>query len=239
MLAPLAVAFLLAAPAPACDLTLCMAGAFTRTDGANPRLARICRAAPGLVEDCGAAGCQPLFAFASIPSAQAALFKALDANADGTVDAADPARRVCLVGYSWGGVNAALLARQVLTDPRIAPARRQIAHLVLVDPFAPMTPHVEVPGGVQHAVNHRHTLAPPRDCSRNAPLGPYKGLMMRCPKGASCVDVDHSKRDPTVGHCSIMRTVAPAIRALISPPTPPAAAPPTARAPATPPAPPR
>lgn len=212
MLSALALVFLLGpAPAPACDLTLCMAGAFQRTDGANPRLARVCSEAARLVEDCGAAGCAPLFHFAAINAAHAALLKALDANADGVVDAKDPPTRICLVGYSWGGVNASLLAQQLLTDPKIAPERRGIEHLVLIDPFAPMTRTIAVPAGVKHAVNHRHSKVPPGDCSQNAPMGPYLGLPMTCAPGVACTDLDH----PGAGHCSIVRRVADRITPLI------------------------
>lgn len=222
---------LLAAPAP-CDLTLCMAGAFTRTDGANPRLARMCQQAKRLVEDCTPRGCAPSFMFSAIESAHAALFSVLDQNGDGAVDAQDPKLRVCLVGYSWGGVNASLVAQRFVNDPKVAPARRAIAHLILIDPFAPMTKAVSVPKGVAHAVNHRHSKAPPWDCSRNAPLGPYKGLPMRCAAGVKCEDVDHSQTRQ-VGHCSIVTAIKDQVLPLLG------RAPPVAPTPARSPAPPR
>lgn len=196
---------LLAAPPP-CDLTLCMAGAFNRTDGANPRLMRICQQAKRLVEDCTPRGCAPSFMFSAIEPAHAALVAALDANTDGKVDAKDPAQRVCLVGYSWGGVNVNQVAKMFLTNPAVAPARRVIEHLILIDPFAPMTRTISVSSGVKHATNHRHSKSSPNDCSRNAPLGPYRGLPMTCAAGVTCADIDHSKTR-VVGHCSIIRAI--------------------------------
>lgn len=215
--------------APPCEVTLCMAGAFMRTDGANPRLARICGAAKTIAKDCSpdAKTCQPLFNFAAIGPAHQALFAALDTTKDGAIDAQDTPLRACVVGYSWGGVNAAEVARRFTNDPRVAPAQRRLHRLVLIDPFAPAVRSIPVPPGVRETTNYRHSKAPVRDCSARAPLGPYKGLPVQCPKGAVCLDHDLSKATATpqqtvapaaVGHCSIIRAIEPQLRRVLGGP---------------------
>jgi hypothetical protein len=205
-----------------CEATICLAGAFTRTDGANPRLARLCQRRPGLVESCDGGTCQPLFHFAAIKPAQQALFRLKDTNQDGKVDAKDARRQACLVGYSWGGVNAVEVARRFLTDPRVAPQQRHLTRLELIDPFAPMTKTLQIPKGVARTVNYRHSKAPTYDCSARAPLGPYKGLPMACAPGAICVDYDFSEKPivvnqtvkpANIGHCSIIRAIEPLLLA--------------------------
>lgn len=219
---------LMPAPSPLpCEVTLCMAGAFRRTDGANPRLARICGDARRVVKDCSADGktCHSLFNFAAIGLAHQALFAALDTTGDGTIDGKDTPLRACVIGYSWGGVNAAEVARRLTNDPRIASAQRRLDRLILIDPFAPAVRSIPVPPGVRETTNYRHSKAPARDCSARAPLGPYTGLPAKCPAQALCVAHDLSKAKLTaqqtvspaaVGHCSIIRAIEPTLRGLIS-----------------------
>lgn len=161
---------------------------------------------------------------AAIGPAHQALFAALDTTKDGAVDAKDAPLRACVIGYSWGGVNAAEVARRLLSDARVTPERRGLARLVLIDPFAPATRAIPIPPGIGRVTNYRHSQAPARDCSARSPLGPYKGLPARCPPKAVCDDHDlsQSRVDPgqevspaQVGHCSIIRALEAPLRALI------------------------
>ena len=204
-----------------CQVSVCMAGAFTREDAANPIFERTCAQLPGIVEDCAGGQCYSMFAFSAREAALEGLIAALDTNQDNLVDASDEACEINLLGYSWGGVNTTLLAGEFLADMRVAPARAVVDRMVALDPFSPLAgDSVEIVAGVQRFWSYRHTASPANDCSAGAPLGPYQGLPPLCAPSVQCTDYDYSLTPNTVfngytgaqiGHCTIVEASDPAI----------------------------
>ncbi|MBU1238818.1 hypothetical protein KJ865_03830, partial [Myxococcota bacterium] len=200
-------------------ITICMAGAFKITDGANPSFSALCDGLPGLARDCNGSSCSTLFRFSNSDGAMRTLMHNLDTNRDGLVDDRDDQYDINLVGYSWGGVTATHIARDFLTSARVTPSRRHIKTLVTIDPYSPLAGgKITIPPGVAYHWNYRHTIAPSYDCSRGAPLGPYIGLPSVCSPQTTCAQYDYSLApDHTfsyanrmllgkdVGHCSIVR----------------------------------
>lgn len=225
-----------------CRITVCLAGAMTREDGANPLFGELCRTLPGVLEDCaagqepGSGACYPMFDILGVDAALTALVAALDEDHDGDVDAADRACDVAIVGYSWGGVNSARLAAALLHDPRVAAARRTIKTVVAIDPFAPVRA-LDVPAGVERFFNYRHSSSPPNDCSRSVFLGPFCGFAPRCHASVSCADHDYSLAaadarfnglaGAEVGHCTIVTAAGPAVQHNVATASGYAGAPPT------------
>lgn len=204
-----------------CEVSLCMAGAFTRSDGANPWFEDLCAQLPGLVTD----GNQTMFLFSARDGARDALIAALDDNGDGRVDAQDPECIIRLLGYSWGGVNTTVLGQEFVDDRRVAPERARIHEMYTVDPYAPTAGGtVEVPAEVDVYYELRHSSSPSDDCSAQAPLGPYEGLPPLCYPSTACFDHDYSLapslffmgaqyswRGDEVGHCGVVDVATPAI----------------------------
>jgi len=209
-----------------CAVTICLAGALTRGDGANPTLERLCDTLPGIHKECSEDRCYSIFSMFQKPQVVATLLGALDSDRNGVVDDSDRACTVSLVGYSWGGVNAIEVASEIATHPKFTGKRQQIDRVVLVDPFAPhAVPTLEISANVVKLWEYRHSVAPADDCSNEAPLGPYLGLPPLCSEGSRCQDYDYSQHPDTtfsgqrgefrgsdVGHCNIVAHVAPAIR---------------------------
>lgn len=177
--------------------TLCVAGAFRRADGGNPALAQLCSQLPGLVHDCRD-DCSSLFTIFSKRAQLDALVKSLDTDGDGDVDKGDKPLSVQLVGYSWGGVAVNDLAHAFVRDPRVAPERRVVDRMTLIDPFRPLS-RVEVSEAVRQVHTYRQTGEAEHDCSRGSVLGPYVGLEPRCADG-QCIDTVYDD----VGHCRIV-----------------------------------
>jgi pimeloyl-ACP methyl ester carboxylesterase len=218
-----------ARPASTCAVTLCLTGALDQTSGSNGGFERLCRRdeLEGVVEDCDTETCYRTHdSFLKDPASAVypKLFAALDANADGAVDASDPFCDVNLLGFSWGGVNAIEVARALNADARVAPAQRRVARLLLMDPYQPMAGgKMRVPVNVARTVVWRHSVADPGDCSRVAPLGPYTGMAAVCETSQVCLDVDYSRapaadslplswrrhRGRNVGHCAVPRVATP------------------------------
>lgn len=204
-----------------CVRTLCMAGAFTRSDGANPDFRDLCERRPGLVLD----GSETLFLFSATDAAKDALINALDTNQDQRVDAQDMDCDVHLLGYSWGGVNTTNLGQAFVDDARVAPARAHIERMVVIDPYSPVAGRtIEVPAQVQQFWAYRHSISPAGDCSGAAPLGPYEGLPPLCAASSRCRDYDFSLAPSTVftglfsswsgqqvGHCTVVDAAGPAV----------------------------
>ncbi len=208
-----------------CQVSVCMAGAFTREDAANPTFESICSMLPGIVEDCSGGQCYFMYAFSARDAALEGLISALDTNNDAQVDMLDDDCEVNLLGYSWGGVNTTLMAEAFLSDPRVAPSRAVIDRMVALDPFSPLAGDtVEIVAGVQRYWSYRHTSSPSNDCSSGAPLGPYRGLPPLCDSSAQCTDYDYSLTPGAsfmgfggtysgaqIGHCTIVDASGPAI----------------------------
>jgi len=221
----------------ACELTLCLTGAISRTDGSNHAFNIICDdpSIQGLVQECDLAGCYNTFNSFLVDVKTVIyppLFKALDTNGDGKVDALDAPCQVTLLGFSWGGASAVQLAQALVTDPNVAPARQRVDRVFAMDPFQTGISELVIPVGVDHYWEFRHSIVPAAgDCSSGAPLGPYKGLVPHCyaDAGSSCIDYDYSL-SPTVnfpanvggsflgedvGHCDVPAVAGPAVLAIL------------------------
>ncbi len=210
-----------AGPSDVCVRSLCMAGAFTRSDGANPDFRVLCERLPGLVFDSGDA----LFAFGGSSAALEALIQALDSNQDGRVDAQDDDCDVVLGGYSWGAVNVTHLAQDFIDDARVDPSRGHVQTMFVIDPYAPTAGRtIEVPAEVQTFWEYRHSISPSNDCSGAAPLGPYEGLPPLCAPTSACQDYDYSlaprqqfmgltatRSGMQAGHCTVVDMAGPAV----------------------------
>lgn len=204
-----------------CVRSLCMAGAFTRTDGANPDFAALCERLPGLIRD----GSETLFTFSSTGGALDALVGALDTNADGRVDGSDEDCDVVLVGYSWGGVNTTHLGADFVADARVSAARAHVELMITLDPYSPIEGrNVDIDDGVQRYYEYRHSVSPSTDCSHTGPLGPYEGLPPICGGLTECTDYDYSLAPSErfsgdrrtwlgsqIGHCTVVDAATPAV----------------------------
>ncbi|MBW2736750.1 MAG: hypothetical protein JRH20_30555 [Deltaproteobacteria bacterium] len=202
-----------------CVATLCMTGAFTYDDGGNPFFGLLCELLPGIINDCSSGACHSRYPMLGSDGALEALFSRLDDNGDGRYDQADPACEVRLLGYSWGGVNAAAIAERFLADPRLGPARRVVHKLIVIDPYIPFA-QVRAVEGVKSFWEYRHTVAPFDDCSEDTFGGPYFGLVPTCHRSVRCTDYDYSLAPDEffngyygdgVGHCTIVWAATPSI----------------------------
>jgi pimeloyl-ACP methyl ester carboxylesterase len=133
------------------------------------------------------------------------------------LDGSDEVCQLDVIGYSWGGVNAVDLAKRMHADARVR-APWGVTRLVLLDAFQPGA-KLTIPPNVERVVSFRHSVAPPSDCSRDAPFGPYLGLAPRCVASAEasarpapiCEDFDFSLSSARfggrpgfkVGHCEV------------------------------------
>lgn len=182
-----------ATAAAGCDVSICMAGAVRRTDGANPPLSAFCSELPGLVRDCSTSPCDPLYTMGGVDKAFEDLIDALDKNHDGRVNAKDPACKIHIVGYSWGGKNAQILARKLIEDMRVSKERSQVDQLIVFDPYIPLNT-LHVPKGVKKFWEYRHSSSPKNDCSQSGVLGtgPYVGIVPTCDASVRCRDYDFS-----------------------------------------------
>ena len=145
------------------------------------------------------------------------LFNALDTNHDGRVDSKDPACKLNVLGFSWGGVASFQLIQALTHDSRVSIERAVVDRLIVLDPFQPATSPLVVPPEVKAFWEYRHSTAPSTDCSAHAPLGPYLGITPRCTAAALCVDYDYSlspsvpfmtplsgpRFGAEVGHCDV------------------------------------
>lgn len=179
------------------QVTMCLAGAELSegSSAGNQGFEATCDRLPGVIRD------RDKSIFTSfLTSARSTLypklFAALDTNKDGQLNHQDRPAEVNLLGYSWGGVAATEVADALLKDPRVAPERREISKLVVVDPYQPLA-SVKVPAGVKTFREYRHSEAPKDDCSDDVPLGPFTGTRPECAVGVDCVDYDFS-RSPDV-----------------------------------------
>lgn len=205
--------------ASACVATICLEGAGIHETGGNPYLGELCEQIPGLIRECVGSLCYPRFGMLASDAAFEALFARLDQNQDGRYDEADPACEVQILGYSWGGVNATQIAERLLSDPRVAPSRRVVHKLIVIDPYIPLA-EVRVAEGVVNFWEYRHSIAPTWDCSAGVPLGPYLGLAPLCHHSVRCVDYDYSlapdqhfygRPGAEIGHCNIVKSATPSI----------------------------
>jgi hypothetical protein len=200
----------------ACTVTVCLTGAINQQSSSNDAFTSLCTdpRVQGLVQSCGALGCESTFSTFPTTNAQAvypSLFAAMDLNHDGFVDAADPPCALDLIGFSWGGVNAVDLANRYVSDSRVS-AARTVTHLALLDPYQPLSSKLTIPSRVDATAEFRHSIAPSSDCSNTAPLGPYFGIELHCTAGQTCVDYNYSLSPSAlfgafsgaaVGHCDV------------------------------------
>lgn len=201
-------------------VVVCLTGAVDQTSGSNADFSQLCdqlAAQFTVVRSCSGATC--FNSFATFPSTNAgaavtnATFDALDTNQDQRVNAADGRTALTIVGFSWGGVNGGDLASRLSSDSRIDHASLEL-RLVLLDAYQPLVTGVQVAPNVDDAWSFRHTVVPQGDCSSGAPLGPYRGVRLRCAAGRSCFDHDFSSAPATlfgglpgstIGHCDVPR----------------------------------
>jgi len=96
---------------------------------------------------------------------------------------------------------------------------------VILDAYQPLVTGVSLVSNVDEAWSFRHTITPSSDCSRGAPLGPYRGARLRCAAGRACFDHDFSAAPNTVfgwqvgrdiGHCEVPQAAAPFVAQLVS-----------------------
>jgi hypothetical protein len=209
-----------------------MTGAVNRGDDSNEGFQRICDAsevAASAVKACAGAGCTTFESFLKddgIPLDP--LIKALDSNNDGRVTSADRACRVTFLGFSWGGVGVANLARKFVDSNKIDASRKQIDLLIAMDPYRPQG-SVNIPKEVKQAYVFRRSIVPSGDCSKGAPLGPYVGIKPTCEAPAQCTDLDFSlapnqlfprldgsqTKGADVGHCTVPWVSGPSVLDLV------------------------
>jgi hypothetical protein len=215
---------------PVRQVVVCLTGAVDQNSASNAGFTQLCDQlgmAATLVRSCAGSTCASSFATFPAQSAGAAVaaatFAALDRNGDRLVYVSDGPTTLTIVGFSWGGVNAGDLAEQVSADPRIVHAHLSL-RLVILDAFQPFVPGVRVAANVDEAWSFRHTVTPATDCSRGAPLGPYRGVRLRCAAGRPCFDHDFSAAPNStfgslpgryVGHCEVPQAAAPFVMQLV------------------------
>lgn len=216
---------------PARQVVVCMTGAIDQNSGSNDGFSQLCDALESVatvVPECVNGTCWSSFAtFTSaepIRKLSDATFQALDITADGTIDAADGATTLTLVGFSWGGVTAADLSRALSNDQRIDHTFLTL-RLIALDAFQPSLADVKAARAVDEAFSFRHSVAPTSDCSSFAPLGPYLGLRLRCAAEQRCFDFDFSaapteqfsgRRGRDVGHCDVADVAARYVTSLVT-----------------------
>ncbi len=214
----------------ACQLTICLTGA-TERGGSNTPFDSICDdpVIPGVISSCSGSTCFHTFNTFLVNTKNTLyppLFAALDTNHDNVVNAVDTLCDVNILGFSWGGYAGVELAGVLAADTRVAADRRGVARLFIIDPYQP-SKNISVPSNVRRFVEYRHSVVPSgSDCSKGAPLGPYKGLPPHCPAAQNCIDFDYSLAPTTsfptrtgsllgseVGHCAVPEVAAPPILA--------------------------
>lgn len=205
-------------------VTVCLTGAVDQTSGSNDYFSDICDELlaldAGVVKSCSGSTCYSSFATFPSDTADAVLepvIAALDENHDGRVTAADGPTTLNVIGFSWGGVNAADLSSRVRADSRVAPAA--FTHrLIVMEAYQLGVSGVPVPQGVDGAWSFRRSVVPSTDCSSGAFLGPYVGVPIRCASSQRCFDYDFSLAPNTffngfygrdVGHCAVPRAAHP------------------------------
>lgn len=189
----------------------------------NLELASLCREMPGLIrtED------HPFFTWVQGGGKNVldVVIPILDTNGDGRVTGEDERVALTLVGFSWGGFNAAKFARTILEDERFSSDRKEVERLFVLDPYRrhglEEATELVVPRNVKRFWSFRHTVAPAPayECSTGGPFGPYTGRPPVCSAATSCTDYDYSlderrfdgTRGHNVGHCDLPRVAAKAI----------------------------
>lgn len=192
---------------------LCQQGLSDRVTGWDKGLYDLCErveeAGFELVRD----GDHPAFGALDENGAYEALFDTLDTNGDGLVDRRDQRTAVHLVGFSWGGVNIADIARRLSADKRTAPGSGGVMAMVLLDAYQPFHGPLDIPPSVYLTWVYRQTETTSDDCSHDVSLGfGYRGLAPRQDPDALgfCVDVDLEDVDPGLGHCDVVESAADA-----------------------------
>lgn len=211
-------------------VVVCLTGAVDQTSGSNQGFSQLCDGlSPGTEIVRASSGGSSYSSWATFPSTGAgqavtnATFAALDRNADQQVNAADGPITLTIVGFSWGGVNAGDLATQLGNRASINHTHLRM-RLIILDAYQPTSSGVSVAAAVDEAWSFRHRTTPSGDCSAGAPLGPYRGVRLRCAAGRPCSDYDFSAA-PTqifngypgssVGHCEVPTAATPYVRELV------------------------
>lgn len=184
---------------------LCQQGLSDRTTGWDKGLFDLCEAA----EDAGFElvwdGEYPAFGALDENGAYDALLASLDDSGDGLFDYRDTPARIHLVGFSWGGINVTDIAERLRKEPRIAPSRRGISALIMLDPFQPQVSRAVIPSNVFRAWEYRQTETTEGDCSINPSLGfGFNGHRPKAKSAATACayyDLDEFKDD--IGHCDV------------------------------------
>jgi pimeloyl-ACP methyl ester carboxylesterase len=183
---------------------LCQQGLSDRTLGWDKGLFALCES----VEEAGFTlvrdGDYPAFGALDGSGAYAALFDNLDDNGDGVVDHDDSPAAIHLVGFSWGGIVVTQLADALLHDDRVAPSRRGVMGMVLLDPYQPWT-RPTIPANVLDAWIYRQSETLSSDCSTTVSFG--FGFNASIPETESemgwCTDYDLDAVFEDVGHCEV------------------------------------
>jgi pimeloyl-ACP methyl ester carboxylesterase len=204
---------------------ICFSGASLHEDpytaGGNRELGEICEGLVNVIRGKR----YPFFTWQE-DGAIEAVIRVMDTNHDGKVTLEDEASEITIIGFSWGGFNAVALAKEIQGSALIESRRRKsVERLIVLDPYKPQvfSSELSVPSNVRHFWELRHTVAPASDCSRNAPLGPYRGVDPVCSTRTQCSDHDYSLapndrfagipgRD--VGHCTVPMITSAIIRDL-------------------------
>jgi hypothetical protein len=213
------------------QVVVCLTGAVDQTSGSNADFTTLCDQLGSLssvVRSCSGATCYS--SWATFPSTTVsagmadATFAALDRNGDHLVNAADGPTTLTIVGFSWGGVNGGDLASRVSGDGRVDHTLLTL-RLVMLDAYQTFVTGVTPAANVDEAWSFRHTVTPSGDCSSGAPLGPYRGVRVRCAAGRRCYDHDFSaagsqlfggQTGASVGHCDVPRAANAFVQQLVS-----------------------
>lgn len=187
------------------NVLLCEQGLSDRTTGWDKGLFDICEGAEAAGMELVWDGDYPAFGALDENGAYEALLDALDDSGDGLFDYRDTPARIHLVGFSWGGINVTDIAERLRKEPRVAPSRRGISSMVLLDPFQPQVSRATIPSNVFRAWEYRQTDTTEGDCSTTASLG--FGFNGHRPKAkselTSCSYYDLDEFQDGVGHCDV------------------------------------
>ena len=220
-------------PPSDCLVTFCLTGARQPWESWNAAFEDLCDA-PGIQETiipyCPPGdGCYSSWGnfLANTEDLTQHVIDALDTDGDGDVDLDDEDCRLHIAGYSWGGLNSAKVAEDLLASDAVHDDRKWVHKMLVIDPFQtlailPPPDDFLVPQNVIDFWSFRHTDEK-NDCSSGSPGGPYYGIDHVCEAAGSCTDYNFTGDTQTytwpaytdnsagsgvgdsLGHCTVLK----------------------------------